>query len=129
MSHTTIEQKRASHANGVSGSGGALHTRNLKQLKESQNRGAASKGDQQQLSHVSRQSATSALSRASKQRKSLSKSTNHRQAAKMTANRNGKKKNYLDDVSVITAERLSRFNQARGTVAGTKTDEIAKGGS
>ena len=115
MSHT-IEQKRASQG-GVAG-GAGLHTRNLKQLKES--RRGPSKGDQ--ASHVSRQSATSALSRGSKQRKSVAVVS--KSAAKMT--RNGKKmKKNLDDVSVITAERLSRFNQARGTVAGTKTDEIA----
>ena len=116
MSHT-IEQKRASQ-----GSVAGLHTRNLKQLKES--RRGPSKGEL--ASQVSRQSATSALSRGSKQRKSVagcvSKSAN--QAGKIT--RNGRKiKKNLDDISVITAERLSRFNQARGTVAGTKTDEIA----
>lgn len=30
-----------------------------------------------------------------------------------------------DNVSVITADRLRKFNYARGTVAGNVTDEIA----
>ena len=35
------------------------------------------------------------------------------------------KKKDLDDISVITADRLRKFNVAHGTVAGNVLDEIA----
>ena len=36
-----------------------------------------------------------------------------------------KKNEQLDNISVITAERLRQFNYAHGTVAGNVTDELA----
>ena len=103
---------------------GGLNTRTFKQLKESRDRikvGPAS--------HASRQSkAPSAIS--SKRRSVIvvgvaSKTTKNQSGIKLIKNNTYKPKKNLDDVSVITAERLSRFNQARGTIAGTKIEEIA----
>ena len=82
--------------------GGGLQTRTLKQLKQAH---TAGKGGP--ASHVSRQSDVFTKNKMMQQRKAA------------------QRQDELDAQSVITQERLRKFNDIQGTVAGNVTDEIA----
>lgn len=83
---------------------GGLRHRTLKQLKQADGNAGGP------ASQASRQSAAFSVSK--------------RKSVVVTSNA-GKQKKDLDDISVITADRLRKFNDAQGTVAGNIIDELA----
>ena len=84
--------------------GGGLQTRTLKQLKQAH---SANKGGP--ASQVSRQSDVFTKNKMMQQRKAAA----------------SQRQDELDAQSVITQERLRKFNDIQGTVAGNVTDEMA----
>ena len=90
------------YEHGRAAAGGGLQTRTLKQLKQAH---TAGKGGP--ASHVSRQSDVFTKNKMMQQRKAA------------------QRQDELDAQSVITQERLRKFNDIQGTVAGNVTDEIA----
>lgn len=87
--------------------GGGLQTRTLKQLKQAHTAGKGGPASQ-----VSRQSDVFTKNKMQQQQRKAAAAAAQRQAEE-------------DGQSVITLDRLRKFNDIQGTVAGNVTDEIA----
>jgi len=93
---------------------GGLHTRTLQQLKQSHGK----QGERGPLSHASRQS--DVFSQNKRRSMAPSQVSNARlPKADMESLKNA------DAISVITVDRLKKFNDIQGTVAGNALDEMA----